>query len=101
MNGDKMRKPKSNTNPTMKDKNSRRDFLCAPGGQPIQVGLRSIVCRETFILEQTDIARKLGISNNAFRRIAEAAGLKFELINSKRHYKWDEVVEAIQRGKHG
>jgi transposase-like protein len=53
------------------------------------------------LIEQTEIARKLGISNNAFRRIASTARLEFELINNKRHYDWQEVLEIIKKGKNG
>jgi len=50
-----------------------------------------------MLIEQTEIAKKLGISNNAFRRIAKYAGLKFQLINNKRHYDFEEVVETIKK----
>jgi len=51
------------------------------------------------LLEQTEIAKKLGISNNAMRRIAATAGLKFELINNRRCYDWEEFLEVIKKGK--
>lgn len=53
------------------------------------------------MIEQTEIAKKLGISNNQMRRIAETAGLKWELINNKRHYEWEEFLEAIRKAKNG
>ena len=53
------------------------------------------------LIEQTEIAKKLGISNNAMRRIADQAKLEFELINNKRHYDWQDFVEAIQKGNNG
>lgn len=51
------------------------------------------------LIEQTEIAKRLGISNNAMRRIATTAGLKFELIGSKRHYVWQEFLKAIKKSK--
>ena len=51
--------------------------------------------------EQTAIAKKLGISNNAFKRMAQAAKLKHELIDNKRNYDWDEVIEVIMKAKKG
>jgi len=50
-------------------------------------------------IEQTEIARRLGISNNNMRRIATTAGLEFELINNRRHYDWEEFLEAVKKGK--
>ena len=47
--------------------------------------------------EQTEIAKKLGISNNAFRRFAHESKLEFKLINNKRHYKYDEVLEVLRK----
>ena len=41
------------------------------------------------------------MSNKAFYRIAASACLKFVLIDNKRHYEWDEVLEAIRKGKNG
>lgn len=52
-----------------------------------------------FILEQTLIAKKLGISNNAFRRIAQCAKLEFKLINNKRCYDFNEVIKTIKNNR--
>lgn len=52
-------------------------------------------------LEQTIIAKKLGISNTAFRRIAENAKLVFELINNRRCYEWEDVLKVISQGNFG
>jgi len=51
------------------------------------------------LVEQTEIASRLRISNKQFKRIAETAGLEFILINDRRHYDFPEVLAAIQRGK--
>lgn len=51
----------------------------------------------TNYLEQTEIARKLGISNNSFKRIVFHGKLEFKLINAKRNYKFSEVLEAIKK----
>ena len=52
-------------------------------------------------LEQTEIAKLLGISNGSFRRIVHHAGIDndqhFILINNKRYYKIDEVMEIIRK----
>lgn len=53
------------------------------------------------MLEQTEIAKRLGVSNKVMRRIAQTAGLEFKLIENKRHYDWDEFLEAIRKGKNG
>ena len=50
-------------------------------------------------IEQTAIARKLGISNKAFQRIAYYGGLEFKLINNKRHYELSEVLAVIKKAK--
>ena len=52
-------------------------------------------------VEQTEIAKRLGISNNAMRRIAATAQLKFKLINNKRHYIWKDFLRAIKESKVG
>ena len=51
------------------------------------------------LIEQTEIAKRLGISNNAMRRIAALAGLEFKLINNRRHYDWQEFLDVIKKGK--
>jgi hypothetical protein len=51
------------------------------------------------LIEQTEIAKRIGISNNAMRRIATTAGLEFKLINNRRCYDWQEFLEAIKKGK--
>jgi len=51
----------------------------------------------TNYLEQTEIACKLGISNNSFKRIVFHGKLEFKLINAKRNYKFSEVLEAIKK----
>ena len=50
-------------------------------------------------LEKTEIARKLGISNKVFQRIAYYGGLEFKLINNKRNYKLSEVLAVIKKAK--
>lgn len=50
-------------------------------------------------MEQTEIAKKLGISNTQFRRIAECARLEFWLVENKRHYDFAEVLEAIRKAQ--
>lgn len=52
-----------------------------------------------LILEQTEIAKKLGISNNAMRRIAQAAKLEWQLIDGRRHYDFHVFINAIKLGK--
>ena len=52
-----------------------------------------------MFIEQTEVAKRLGISNNAMRRIAKNAGLEWKLINNKRHYDWQEFLEAVKKGK--
>lgn len=52
-------------------------------------------------IEQTEIARKkLGISMNAFHRMLRASGYEIEknyrLINNKRHYDYDKILELIK-----
>ena len=49
--------------------------------------------------EQTEIARKLSISNTAFRRIAHYGKLEFKLINNKRHYRFPDVLQVIQQAQ--
>lgn len=50
-------------------------------------------------IEQTVIAKKLGISNTAFQRIAHNARLEFWLIKNRRHYEWNDVLRVIRAGK--
>ena len=45
--------------------------------------------------EQTEIAKKLGMSNKKFRHMVEGR-LKWTLINNKRHYEINEVLILIQ-----
>jgi hypothetical protein len=49
--------------------------------------------------EQTEIARKLGISNNALRKIVFNSPLKdsWKLIAKKRHYEIEKVLELINQ----
>ena len=55
-------------------------------------------------VEQTEIARRLGISKNALCRILHSAGIQteehFVLINNKRHYSFKKVIETIQAARH-
>lgn len=52
-----------------------------------------------MLIEQVEIAKKLGVSVNTVRRIALATNLPYELITGKRCYEWDMFIDAIQRGK--
>jgi DNA-binding phage protein len=56
-----------------------------------------------MLVEQTQIAKQLGISMNALHRILRTAGLEteehFKLINKKRNYNLDEVLAVIKRGQ--
>ena len=54
-----------------------------------------------MLTEQTEIAKRLGISNKAFHRIAYHGKLEFKLINNKRHYDFEEVIETIKKNKNG
>lgn len=47
------------------------------------------------MVEQTEIARKLGISGTKFRRIVQGR-LEFQLINNKRHYDYEQVLQLIR-----
>jgi hypothetical protein len=55
-----------------------------------------------MLLEQTEIAKRLGISMNALHRILNSSGLStekyFKLINNKRHYEYEDVLKAIRKG---
>ena len=53
------------------------------------------------LVEQTEIAKRLGISNNALHRITYHGKLDFKLINNKRHYDFEEVIKTIKKGKYG
>lgn len=57
------------------------------------------------MMEQTEIAKQLGISMKAFNRILRSANIDnenhFKLINNKRHYELEEILKIIQIGKHG
>ena len=46
-------------------------------------------------IEQTEIAKQLGMSNKKFRHMVECR-LKWTLINNKRHYEISEVLNLIQ-----
>ena len=48
------------------------------------------------LVEQTEIAKRLGISNNAFHRIAYYSKLEYKLINNKRHYDFEKVIKIIK-----
>lgn len=56
------------------------------------------------MMEQTEIARRIGVSNKSFRRIMSDAKLDnekyFKLIDNKRHYDYDFIVKILQ-GIHG
>ena len=49
--------------------------------------------------EQTEIARKLSISNTAFKRIVYHGKLEFKLINNKRHYRFSDVLRVIRQAQ--
>lgn len=53
--------------------------------------------------EQTEIAKRLGISNKAFRRIVHDAGIDnekyYKLINNKRHYDFNFIIKILENGK--
>lgn len=53
--------------------------------------------------EQTEIAKRLGISNKAFRRIVHGAGIDnekyYKLINNKRHYDFNFIIKILENGK--
>lgn len=53
--------------------------------------------------EQTQIAKQLGISMKALHRILYHSGLeqaeRYELINGKRHYQFEEVMQVIRKGQ--
>ena len=53
--------------------------------------------RKMFI-EQTEIAKKLGISNKSFRRFAYKSGLDkhFKIIAKKRWYDFEQVGEYLK-----
>ena len=53
------------------------------------------------LIEQTEIARRLGISNNALHRIVYHGKLEYKLINNKRHYDFEEVLKTIKKDKCG
>ena len=56
-----------------------------------------------MLIEQTEIARKLGISMNALHRILRSCGYdspeKYKLINNKRHYEWEAILSLIQQSR--
>jgi len=52
-----------------------------------------------MLIEQTEIARRLGISSKKFRSLMYRHNMQFQLVNNKRHYEWDEVIALIQKGK--
>ena len=53
--------------------------------------------------EQTEIAKTLGISMNALHKILQAANIEkephFKLINNKRHYNIEEILQVIKKGQ--
>ncbi len=53
----------------------------------------------TELIEQTEIAKRLGISNKTIKRITYHGKLEYKLINNKRHYNFNEVVETIKKNK--
>jgi len=57
-----------------------------------------------MLIEQTKIAHeKLGISMNAFRRILIASRIidQFTLIDGKRHYDYEIILEVIKKARNG
>jgi hypothetical protein len=46
--------------------------------------------------EQKSIAKKLGMSGTQFCKMIALTDLPFELIDNKRHYDYDKVIEAIK-----
>ncbi len=51
----------------------------------------------TELIEQTEIAKRLGISNKTIKRITYHGKLEYKLINNKRHYNFKEVVKTIKK----
>jgi len=54
-----------------------------------------------MIIEQTEIAKKLGISARQFRKMIALTDLPFELIENKRHYDFEKVIEKIKESQCG
>ena len=50
-------------------------------------------------LEISKIAKILGISNNAFKRIAFLGKLKYKTKGFKKYYNFDEVLKVIRISK--
>ena len=48
-----------------------------------------------MLCEQTEIAKKLGMSNTKFRLMIEGKA-EWTLINNKRHYDMDDVNRVIE-----
>ncbi len=48
-----------------------------------------------MLFEQTEIAKKLGMSNTKFRLMVEDK-IKWTLINNKRHYDMDDINRVIE-----
>jgi hypothetical protein len=54
-----------------------------------------------MLVEQTEIAKQLGLSNKSFRRIVYHAKLPFKILAKKRHYHIEEFLELIKKESHG
>lgn len=62
-----------------------------------------------MLIEQTEIAKRLGISNKKFRAIMAIGNprgthetrIPWTLINNKRHYEWEDVLALIQTQSSG
>jgi len=52
-----------------------------------------------MLLPQTKIAAMLGIKIKRLKWLARFAGVQYTTINNFRYYDWEEILEAIQRGK--
>lgn len=46
-------------------------------------------------MEQTEIAKQLGMSNKKFRQFVEGRS-KWTLVNNKRHYEMEDVTKLLQ-----
>jgi len=61
----------------------------------------NFIWRNKILLEQTDIAKKLGISMNALHRILRASGYEpnYKLLANKRHYEYEAILDIIRNAR--
>ena len=52
-----------------------------------------------MLIERIEIARRLGISGKTLKRIVYYGKLEHKMINNKRYYDFEEVVETIKKNK--